>query len=65
MIKRYIISQLTHISAWIGAAVIFSAMFLPDSITMGLGAFLILTPDEKLNKMVVQWSPKLKEFLER
>lgn len=65
MIKKYIISQLTHVSAWMGAAVIFSTMFLPNSITIGLGLFLIFTPDEKLNKLVLRWSPKLKEFLER
>jgi len=65
MIKRYIISQLTHVSAWMGVSVIVSVMLFPDSITMCLGIFLIFTPDDKLNKLVLSWSPKLKEFLER
>ncbi len=65
MLKRYLISQLIHVSAWMGAAVIFSTMFLPNSITIALGAFLIITPDDKLNDLVKQWSPKLKAFLEK
>jgi len=65
MIKKYIIGQLVNLSAWIGVAIIFSAMCLPDSITIGLGIFLIITPDEKLNQMIKEWSPKLKEYLEK
>jgi UPF0716 family protein affecting phage T7 exclusion len=65
MTKKYIISQLTRISAWTGAAVILSAALLPTFVTVLLGLLLILTPDEKLQAWIKKASPKIREILEQ
>lgn len=64
MIKKYIINQLTDLSAWIGVAIIASVVFLPDSITVGLGLFLIFSSDSYLKELITKHSPKIKEILE-
>lgn len=63
MLKKYIISQLTDLSAWIGAIIILSVCFLPDSVTICLGVFLILSSDKWLRERIAEWSPKIKEIL--
>lgn len=65
MIKKYLLNQLTHVSAWMGMAVVLSAMFLPDTVTIAIGVYLILTPDDKLNKIVINLLPKVKQILEK
>lgn len=50
MIKRYIINQMTELSAWIGAMVILSALFLPRSCIIFLGIALIVTDDNWLRE---------------
>ncbi len=63
--KKYIISKLTQISAWIGVAIILSILFLPNAITICLALSLILSSDEKLQALMAGWSPKIKEALEQ
>ena len=65
MLKKYIINQLTDLSAWIGIAIIFSTLFLPVSVTVCLGLFLIFTSDAALKRKIAEWSPKIKEILEK
>jgi hypothetical protein len=64
MIKRYIINQLTDLSAWIGVAIIISACFLPTSVTICLGLFLIFSSDGALKERIARWSPSIKKILE-
>lgn len=61
MIKKYILGRLKETSAWIGSAVVFSVIFLPHSVTICLGLFLIATPDAKLHSMVNEWEPTVKD----
>lgn len=65
MIKKYIINQLTDLSAWIGIAIIISAMFLSTTVTVCLGFFLIFTSDAALKEKIARWSPELRKFLEK
>jgi hypothetical protein len=65
MIKKYIINQLTDLSAWIGVAIIISALFLSNVVTIFLGLFLIFTSDAALKEKIAAWSPKIKSILEK
>ena len=65
MFKKYIINQLTDLSAWIGIAIIFSALFLPTSVTVCLGFFLIFTSDAALKEKIAKWSPELEKILKK
>lgn len=64
MLKKYILSQLTSLSAWAGSAVVVSSFILPDSVTIILGIVLVITPDEKLNQWIRGWSPTVRKILE-
>lgn len=64
MFKKYALTLVTQVTSWIGVAIIFSIMFLPSSVVVMLGLFLIFTPDEKINSMVINWLPKVKKILE-
>lgn len=59
MLKKYIISQLTQLSAWLGVGTIFSAIFLPRSFIIFLGVLMILTDDNHLKDKLSKWAPDL------
>ncbi len=63
MFKLYLKKKITDVTAWIGIAIILSAIFLPRSVTMGLGLYLVITPDAKLNEMISNWATKVKKQL--
>lgn len=62
--KKYILSQLTQVSAWIGIALILMAFFAPRSYIVIAGALLILTDDEALKSWVAKRSPWLANKIE-
>jgi hypothetical protein len=64
VIKKYIITQLTDVSAYIGLFIVLAAIFLPRSFIFIAGIALILTDDAWCRKKMEQWSPKLREILE-
>ena len=51
---KYIISQLTQITAWIGLFIILSVFFAPNWLTIAFGALLIGLDD----KIVQDWCAK-------
>ncbi len=59
--KKYLISQLTQVSAWIGVCVILAAFFAPRSVIVVLGVLLILTDDEWLRAFVTKSAPKVEK----
>ncbi len=65
MLKKYIINQLTDLSAWIGVAIIISTIFLAPIVNICLGLFLILSSDAALKEKIAKWSPELKKIIER
>lgn len=50
--KKYILSQLTQASVWIGLVIILSDFIAPRSYIMFLGIILTLTDDTVLKKWV-------------
>lgn len=60
MFKKYLLNQLTDVSAWIGLAVIVAALLLPRSFIVFLGILLILTNDEHLKSLVTKLAAEVK-----
>jgi len=65
MLKNYIINKLTQLSAWIGLFIIIAAFFLPSAWIALAGVLLILTDDDKLQKLISKWSPSIKSIFEK
>ncbi|MCE2717132.1 MAG: hypothetical protein LW696_07660 [Alphaproteobacteria bacterium] len=65
MFSNYIISQLTKVTAWLGAFTIIAAFFLPRSFIVVLGLLMIVVPDEKFQKLFSEWSPTIKKALDK
>lgn len=63
MFKKYLLSKITEASAFIGVAFILSVIFLPKAVSIGLGTFLIFTPDRKLNAIIENFAIKIKKIL--
>lgn len=63
MWKLYLKTKIKDASAWIGLAVIISTIFLPHSVTIALGLFLLFTPDSKLNDLISGLARKTNEKL--
>ncbi len=63
MWKVYLKTKIKEASAWIGASVILSTMFLPPIVTMILGLILIFTPDNKVSSFIEGVALKAKEKL--
>lgn len=65
MIKSFIVSKLTQLSAWLGLITILGAFAFPRSWIVLLGAIMILTDDAKLQQFFAKRSPKIKEWLDK
>lgn len=57
--KKYILAQLSQVSAWIGLLVILSAFFASRTTIALFGLILILTDDEALKGWVARNAPWL------
>ena len=57
--KKYLLAQLTQVSAWIGLLIILSAFFASRTTIVIFGALLILTDDEALKGWVSRRAPWL------
>jgi len=62
--KKYLISQLTQISAWIGLLLVVSAFLVPRSWILVFGILLIITDDEALKGWVAKRAPWLTKKIE-
>lgn len=59
--RKYLINQLTQITAWIGAFIVLAEIIrLPDYMTMFFGMLLILVDDE----IVKGWCEKMRPSIE-
>lgn len=57
--KKYLIAQLSQVSAWIGFLLILSAFIAPRYMMVLFGLALILTDDEALKSWVATKAPWL------
>lgn len=62
--KKYILAQLTQVSAWIGLLIIIAAFIAPRGYIVIFGVALILTDDEALKTWVAKRSPWLAAKIE-
>lgn len=62
--KKYLLTQLTQVSAWIGLTLILVAFIAPREYIALLGIALILTDDEALKTWVAKRSPWLAAKIE-
>jgi hypothetical protein len=62
--KKYLLAQLSQVSAWIGLLIILSAFFASRSTIVVFGVLLILTDDEALKGWVSRRAPWLTARIE-
>lgn len=62
--KKYILSQLTQVSAWIGILIVLGAFFAPRSYIVFFGIALALTDDAALKAWVAKRSPWIAKKLD-
>lgn len=62
--KKYLLGQLSQVSAWIGIILIFAAFLLPREYIVFLGLALILTHDEALKGWVAKQAPGITKWFE-
>jgi hypothetical protein len=62
--KKYLLTQLSQVSAWIGLLVILSAFFASRTTIVVFGGLLILTDDEALKGWVSRNAPWLTNKIE-
>lgn len=62
--RKYLLSQLLQVSAWIGFGLILCAFVAPRWFIILLGALLILTDDEKLKGWVAKNAPGLSAWID-
>lgn len=63
-IKKYIISQLVEVTAWIGLILIFAAFFAPREYIAVFGVVLIALDDKALRDWVLKKAPGLAAKIE-
>lgn len=57
--KKYILTQLTQVSSWIGVLIIVMALIVPRQYIVFLGIALILVDDAALKAWIAKQSPWL------
>ena len=62
--KKYLLAQLSQVSAWIGILIILSAFFASRTTIVVFGGLLILTDDEALKAWVSRNAPWLVSKIE-
>ncbi len=61
---KWFFAQLTQVSAWIGLAVVISAVLLPREYIAILGVVLILVDDDILKNLMNKYAPSLAKKIE-
>lgn len=62
--KKYLLNQLTSVSAWIGAILVLAAFAFPRDYIAIIGLALIMVPDATLRNWVAKQSPGLQKFFD-
>ncbi len=62
--KKYLLTQLTQVSAWIGVFIIIGAFLAPREYIAIFGLLLILTDDEALKGWVAKHAPGMVKWFE-
>lgn len=62
--KKWILLQLTEVSAWVGFIIIIATFIAPREYIAILGALLIIVDDDILKNWVAKISPKLAAKIE-
>lgn len=62
--KKYLLAQLTQVSAWIGLLIMLGAFIAPGSWMFFFGLFLFLTDDEALKNWTTKHAPGLTKKFE-
>ncbi len=62
--KKYLIAQLSQVSAWIGVLVVIGAFIAPREYIAIFGIALILTHDEALKNWVARNAPGITKWFE-
>lgn len=61
---KYLLNQLTQISAWFGVCVIIAALFATRGELVILGAVMLLMHDSFIKDIIAKWAPGLSKWIE-
>lgn len=62
--KKWFLSKLLEISAWIGVGIMFASLFLPRDWIFSLGILLIVVHDDTLKNLVNKYAPNFAQWIE-
>lgn len=61
---KYLLNQLTQMSAWFGFAVILAAFFATRGEIVFLGIIMVLMHDAFIKDRIASWAPGLSKWIE-